>query len=187
MSGTFGFWFSSARGRFGLPRKRFFTGFTGMMLLWPLVFIAAVLPGCGGLAEDMAPGEDIALDVAACAATLLEEINFQDSLEAISDEMIAVIYQIPAGDVLEQRVYLSTGATAEEIAVFEAADTAAAQRIESAVWQRIADQKANFEDYLPAEMPRLEDPFIFVRGRYVVLCVSDHNEKAKAELGELLK
>ena len=100
--------------------------------------------------------------------------------------MIAAIYR-PAEDVVGQQVYVSTGATAEEIAVFEAVDADAAQRIEAAVLQRIADQKTSFEDYLPAELPRLEDPFLFVKGRYVVLCISDYNEEVEAELKELLK
>lgn len=175
--GKFGFCFFSDYGRSGLLKK--FIASKALPVL--LVFITAVLPGCNS------PAEDVTLDVAGCAATLLEEIAFQDTLTAIGDEMIAAIYQIPAEDVVEQQVYVSTGATAEEIAVFEAVDADAAQRIETAVLQRVADQKTSFEDYLPAELPRLEDPFFFVKGRYVVLCVSDHNEEVKTEIEELLK
>lgn len=175
--GKFGFCFFGNCGRFSLLRK--FIASKALPVL--LVFITAVLPGCNSSAED------VTLDVAECAGTLLEKIDFQDTLTAIGDEMIAAIYQIPAEDVVEQQVYVSTGATAEEIAVFEAVDADAAQRVETAVLQRVADQKTSFEDYLPAELPRLEDPFLFVKGRYVVLCVSDHNEEVEAELKELLQ
>ena len=150
-------------------------------LLVPLAFMAAIFPGCSRAAED------ITLNVEECAVILREKIAFQDTLAAIDDEMIAAIYRIAPEDVVEQQVYVSTGATAEEIAVFEAADAEAAQRIETAVWQRVADQKTSFADYLPAELPKLEDPFIFVKGRYVVFCVSDHNEEVKKELMALIK
>ncbi len=132
-------------------------------------------------------GDGVNLNVNECADRLQETIAFQDTLTAISNQMIATIYRIPAEDVVQQQVYISTGATAEEIAVFEAVNTEAAQRIETAVWQRVADQKASFEDYLPAELPKLTDPFVLVKGKYVILCVSDHNEEVKTELDKLFK
>lgn len=155
-----------------------------LLLLLLLLFVGSmVLPGCG----NRPVGDAVSLDVQECAARLQEKIAFVDTLAAISDRMIAAIYQVDAEDVVQQRVYAGTGATAEEIAVFEAVDAGAAQRIEAAVWQRIADQMANFEDYLPAELPKLTDPFVLVKGNYVILCVSEHNEEVKTELNELFK
>ena len=106
-------------------------------------------------------------------------------MNAVSDEMAATLYQISEQDAIKQKVYVSSGATAEEIAVFEAADADAAQRIEKAVLQRVAGQQASFKDYLPAELPKLNDPFIMVLDKYVVLCISDDNEKVKTELNRL--
>ena len=153
-----------------------------VMLLLMLFMAIMVLPGCSNQS-----GDDVTLNVNECADGLQETIAFQDTLTAISDQMITTIYRISAEDVAQQQVYVSTGATAEEIAVFEAVDTDAAQRIETAVWQRVADQKAGFEDYLPAELPKLADPFVLVKGKYVILCVSDHNEEVKTELDKLFK
>jgi hypothetical protein len=148
----------------------------GAVLL--LLFVAVmVFPGCGSQPEN-----DIILNVEECADTLLEAIDFQDTLTALEEQMIAAIYRISAEDIIKQKVYVSTGATAEEIAVFEATDADAAQRVEAAVWDRVAGQKVGFEDYLPAELPKLEDPFLLVKGRYVIFCVSDHKETVKAEL-----
>ena len=67
----------------------------------------------------------------------------------------------------------------EEIAVFEGKDEAAAGRIKTAVDQRIADQRAAFEDYNPEEQEKLSDPVIVTAGKYVILCVSNDNEAAK--------
>ena len=152
----------------------------GGLVLMVLIVVCTALSGCSN------SGDKLALDVDECADTLREKIPFQDTLTEISEDMIAVLYQISEGDAAKQKVYAGSGATAEEIAVFEAVDYAAVKRIEAAVWQRVADQKAAFEDYLPAELPKLTDPFLFVKNKYVILCISDHNEKVKTELNKLL-
>ena len=152
----------------------------GGLVLMALFVVCMALSGCSN------PDDKLALDINECADTLREAVPFQDALTEISGDMIAVLYQIPEQDAVKQKVYVGSGATAEEIAVFEAVDYGAVQRIEAAVWQRVADQKAAFEDYLPAELPKLTDPFLFVKNKYVILCVSDHNDKAKTELNKLL-
>ena len=151
----------------------------GGFVLIALFVVCMALPGCSK------PAAKITLDVDECADMLLETIAFQDILTAVSDEMAATLYQISEQDAIKQKVYVSSGATAEEIAVFEAADTDAAKRIEKAVLQRVAEQQASFKDYLPAELPKLNDPFILVRDKYVILCISDDNEKVKTKLDRL--
>lgn len=150
-----------------------------------LVFSATVmsLPGC----STRPAGEEVTINICECAGKFKETIAFQDTLTAISEEMITAIYRITAADVVQQQVFVSTGATAEEIAVFEAVDDKAAQRIELAVRERLTDQITSFKDYLPTELPKLEDPFIAIKGKYVILCVSDHNEDAKTVLNTFLK
>jgi hypothetical protein len=147
-----------------------------------LAFIAAVfaLPGCSSRSDD-----DIVLNVQECADKLLETIAFKDTLTEINEQAITTIYHIAAEDVLEKKVYVSTGATAEEIAVFEAIDHDAAKRVEAAVWQRVDKQKVGFRDYLPKELPKLKDPIVLVKGNYVIFCVSDHKEEVEAELKKL--
>ena len=171
-------------------RKRSFPENTQRLLRLPLLMLlliffttVTVLPGC----STRPAGEDLTLNVEECADTLRETIAFQDTLTAISAEMIAAIYQIPTANVVQQQVYVSTGATAEEIAVFEAVDNEAAQEIETAARERLANQITGFEDYLPAELPKLKDPFIAVKGKYVIVCVSNHNEDVKKVWDTFLK
>ncbi|NLX91473.1 MAG: DUF4358 domain-containing protein [Firmicutes bacterium] len=153
----------------------------GGFVLIALFAVCIALSGCNKPAAEI----EITLDVDECADVLLETIAFQDILTAVSDEMATTLYQISEQDAVKQKVYVSSGATAEEIAVFEAADAVAAKRIEKAVLQRVAEQQASFKDYLPAELPKLNDPFILVRDKYVILCISDDNEKVKTKLDRL--
>ncbi|NLP36349.1 MAG: DUF4358 domain-containing protein [Firmicutes bacterium] len=144
-----------------------------------VLFLLLSVVGCRQEAE-------VKLEVAECAHLLSETIAFQDSLTAVSDEMATVLYRLNEADVAAKKVYVSTGATAEEIAVFEAVDKEAAARIKEAVLQRAAEQEAAFRDYLPAEVPKLQKPYLYVVDRYVIFCVSNHNEAVKTAVEELL-
>ncbi|HAA38009.1 MAG TPA: hypothetical protein DCE00_03960 [Firmicutes bacterium] len=126
------------------------------------------------------------LQAAECAAVLAEKIPFADTLSPLSKEMGLVLYPVAAEDVAEHSIYVSTGATAEEIAVFAAVDSEAAERVKSAVLQRVEEQKASYAAYRPAELPKLEEPYLQVAGSYVIFCVSDHNDQVNKIVEQLL-
>ena len=123
--------------------------------------------------------KDVTIDVAALADALKSSVTFQDELAEPNESAIANIYAVDEADVAAKKIYVGSGATAEEIAVFEGKDEAAAGRIKTAVDQRIADQRSAFEDYNPEEQEKLSDPVIVTTGKYVILCVSNDNEAAK--------
>ena len=88
-------------------------------------------------------------------------------------------YGIDQKDVQQGAAYVSTGATAEEIAVFSCTDDSAAQRVESALKQRVDSQKQSYVDYVPKEMTKLNDAVLIRRGNLVALCISNDNATAK--------
>ena len=77
----------------------------------------------------------------------------------------------------------ASGASAHEIDCFEAKDESAAKEIESALKTRIENQKTAFKDYVPAEMDKLNNPVLVVDGKYVFMCLSNNNDKAKEIIG----
>lgn len=154
-----------------------------IIIILVLIAVLMIFTSCKNNDNDYNLNENnLDLNVSECADKLKENIPFDDTITAIDDKMSIAIYRINTEDVAKQKVYVSTGATAEQIAVFEATDDNAAKRIETAIMQRIADQIESYKDYLPEEVPKLSDPFIRVAGKYVILCVSDHNEDAEVVL-----
>ncbi len=142
-------------------------------LLLSLMTAAFLLSGCQNTKE-------VTIDVSALADDLKAAVPFEDELSELNDTAFPKIYKdIDETDIAAKKVYVSSGATAEEIAVFEAKDKDAAVRIRAAVDQRIADQRAGFEDYNPKEQDKLSDPVIVTTGSYVIVCVSDDNAAAK--------
>ena len=145
-----------------------------------LAALLILLPGCTG-------GGTRSADVEKIAEELISSVKFQDEMSKTGKDTAVKIYGMEAADVVRAGVYESTGATAEEVAAFEAKDGAAAARIREKVGERVETQRAGFQDYRPAEMEKLKDPVIAAKGNYVVLCVSGDNAKAKKVIGSYLK
>ena len=141
------------------------------------VVAAAVLMLSAGCAKQSAAPRTA--DVNAVADEIAKTVKFKDQMSPIAQKTAVNLYGLDAGDVAKARVYESTGATAEEVAAFEAKDDAAAAKAEQATQQRVEDQKAAFQDYQPKEMSKLKAPLIVRSGKYVVLVVADDTSAAK--------
>ena len=150
---------------------------------------AAGFTACGGSDSSSKGGDTPASaaeqknetkDVAAVADKLKSDIKYADELNELDKAMVSKIIGVNDDLYTAGKVYIgSGGATAEEIACFEAKDEAAAGEIKKALEARIESQKAAFENYQPKEMTKLNDPVLVVSGKYVFMCLSDDNAKAK--------
>lgn len=164
-----------------------------LTLIAALAVCAVGLTSCGGddsssagdtgSTADSAPA-DVTKDVAAIADKLASDIKYADALNELDNAMVAKIIGVKDDLYTAGKVYVgSGGATAEEIACFEAKDEAAAAEIKKALETRIENQKAAFENYQPKEMTKLGDPVLTVSGKYVFMCISDDNAKAREIIG----
>lgn len=122
----------------------------------------------------------VSVDINTLATDLKDNGVYKDQLSEIDDTTGLTLYGIAADDVKDCIVILGSGATAEEIAVFEAADSEAAAAIKTACENRIDTQEAACENYLPDEMPKLASAVVVESGNYVILCVSEDSEKANS-------
>lgn len=131
-----------------------------------IFILAAVvaLAACGG--KSGSP-----IDAQALANELMEKVGFVDELNQISPEMVSKLYGIDNAE--EAYVYMGSGATAEEVAVFKFADEQAAKDGLAKAEQRIASQKDSFANYIPEEVARLDDAVIKQSGEYLAVCVSE--------------
>lgn len=143
--------------------------------------IAAVtltFSGCGSKSEPEINIDDLAADLASGVA-------FDDELSLIDDGMITMVYDT---DVFEDAVlYMGSGATAEEIAVFACEDkTAAAGALDEAK-AHIESQIVSYEDYVPEEVQRLEEAIVRQEGRYVIVVVTADTDAAEKVIDGYLK
>lgn len=119
------------------------------------------------------------IDVKQLGTNLATEITYEDEVAEIDLDTAKNIYDFGEAEVTEYSIYVSSGATAEEIAVISCKDSVSAKKIEEAFETRIKNQKTSFQDYVPEELKKLEKAVVIKKGNTVILSVSNEEEKAK--------
>ena len=112
-----------------------------------------------------------AVDAGALARDLVENVPFQDELNPVDGDIAAMLYDISGAE--EAYVYVSSGATAEEVAVFTFPNEGAAEAALEKAEARITAQEESYALYIPQEVPRLENAVVRRVGCCVIVCVSD--------------
>lgn len=131
-------------------------------------------------AEDSADAtENKSVDAKAIADSLLSEISYTDQLSAVDLDTAKMFLNFADVEINEAYIYESSGATAEEIVVLVCKDSDSAAKAKSAFEQRVSEQKENFTDYVPEEVPKLNDAVIITSREYAILSVSGDSAKAK--------
>lgn len=145
------------------------------MLICVLVLsLAIVFVGCNG--DDKKEWTSFTEPL---GTSLVEEVPFDDEMVAIDMNLISTMYGIDNTNLVDYKVYMASGGTADEIAIFFAKDEEKAAELKEVVNTRVQDQIKVMENYLPDEVSKLENALIYSEGPYVVLCVSGDTEKAK--------
>lgn len=140
-----------------------------MKKIWGIAAaIAVFLAGCGNSAKE--------IDAAALAESLVNEITYEDKLESVDADTISMYIEVPENT--ESVMYMGSGSTAEEVAVFTSEDAETAGETLKKVQEHLDDQTASFQAYKAEEAKRVEDAVLKQEGKYVILCVSGDADKA---------
>lgn len=137
-----------------------------MKRMIPLLLVFALLTACGGKDSEKTVDPQEVVD------TYLDSQAYTDHLEALDSEIALTMLGVDTEDVTDSQVYLSEGATAEELTVITAKDVDAAQRVSDALTQHVADQKTAMENYQPGEVDKLDHAVQRTVGNVVILMVA---------------
>lgn len=121
--------------------------------------------------------ENTRINIEELSADLISNVKFADEMTKINEKTVESLYDI--NYAVFQQVYISSGATAEEVAVFELKDENDADKALDAVKQRINVQKQDFKTYNPEEILKLDNAIVKKVGRHVIACISDDDEADK--------
>lgn len=155
---------------------------TKVMSVVCVLALLLTLTACGG--SDSQPQKS----AAEIADAIYSTQTFQDTLNAIDSDMLGDYYRIDAADLTDSKVYVSGSfSTAEEIAVFQASSSDAVENIKKAIDARLEDLKLAFENYVPGEMTKINDPVLITKGTTVVLVLADDTAAVSDQVNELLK
>lgn len=149
---------------------------TGIIILIIIIFAEVIL----FYNED----KEIIIDINELAKDIMENSKFEDELNKADNETVTNLYGIQ--NAVSQIVYMSSGATAEEIAIFEFKDKNESKIALEKARQRIENQKKSFEDYVPKEMQKLEEAIIMSKNKYIIVCVTDHQKDVEKILNKYI-
>ncbi|MDD4511077.1 MAG: DUF4358 domain-containing protein [Oscillospiraceae bacterium] len=130
------------------------------------------LAACGG-------GKTV--DIKTLPEAILEKVTFGDQLSELDEGAIANLYTVPEG--VTARVFLGSGATSEEIAVFQCPDAQTAKTMLENAKTHISDRITAFENYLPEQVQTLNDAIVEQIGNTVVVCVTKNVSAARQVIG----
>ena len=153
-----------------------------------ILAFCAVLSACGGQNGQAGAGKQTEsqtgkqADAGEIGKKLAEALAFEDELTLADEDMAGMLYT-----AVQSSVYISSGATAEEIAVFEFETEEDCKEAVSLAEQRIEDQKEAFASYVPKEVKRLDGAVVKQYGRFLAVCVCDDGRKAEDLLAELFQ
>ena len=121
----------------------------------------------------------IEINVEDLATKMQQSGAFEDELVKIDSEMIMNDYNFTTDEVAEFVSYQGSGATSEEIVILKVKDKSDLNSIKDKINARIAERKEAFQSYLPKEVFKLENCNLITKDNYIILCISNNEEKAK--------
>lgn len=119
-------------------------------------------------------------DADAVADALNAELEFGEMLEKSTADAAYSVYGINPALCSKAAIYMGSGATADEIAVFNCIDEAAFEAVYDAVEERLDYLHEGYSSYGPQEIPKIEAASIIKKGNAVIFCICENPENAEA-------
>ena len=112
------------------------------------------------------------------AEDLIAAQIFEDDLSIIDENNIIKKYNFNKENFKNIISYVGTGATVEEILIIEVSDKNKINEFKKIIETKIEELKINFQSYLPKEVFKLENCNLITKDNYIILCISNNDEKA---------
>lgn len=128
--------------------------------------------------------KDITVDAEKLANELQSETVTSDTLSSTAEQLLSSIYFVDDDQMAKGAAYMSSGATACEVAVIECKESAQTSEVEKLFKTRVANQSELFASYNAGEVSKLDKAIIKTSGKYAVLVVCDDTDKAESILKE---
>lgn len=137
------------------------------------IFVAiAILFSFGACVKE----EKTNYDAEAVADALNSGLSFGEALEKSTADAAYSIYGIDPALCTNAAIYVGSGATADEVAVFNCVDSDAAKSVLEAVNSRVEYLKEGYSSYGPDQVPKIDSAAIVTLDNNVILCICDNPE-----------
>ncbi|MBQ7706385.1 MAG: DUF4358 domain-containing protein [Lachnospiraceae bacterium] len=151
-----------------------------VLLSLTLVFSLAACGGKGNKSDE-AGNTDANIDVNTLADAIKNGGDFKDNLASVDKSigLTRVLSNVDESMVEEAAFYTNSSSSAEEIIVIKTTSADYVKVMTAAFDVRISNQKVACKDYLPDELPKLDNALKYTNGKYAILVISNDSAKAK--------
>ena len=153
---------------------------TAMMLTAALCLGLTACGGSGTADGKQPPAADVVTAVAA-------QVAFKDNMALVDQALFSNFYRIDQEKVADTAMYTGSRATAEEVTVIKMKNATDVQLAKDAFAERLADQKLAYENYVPEELPKIENAVVYTNGAYAILVVANDTSKVEKTFVAQLK
>ena len=137
-----------------------------------LLLCAAMLVGLLGCSKE-APKT---INIDALTATLLDQVTFDTPLADTGADAALYYPALPQNSMF--RLFIGSGYYADELAVITLASEKDADTAKAAIDEHLSQKKGEFLNYLPNEVPKIENAIVWQEGRYIVVVITADTETA---------
>lgn len=135
---------------------------------------ASSLYGCSSNNNDT-----VSIDTNKLISSITSEVAFEDTLIEVADDYSQMLYGVSSDMYNDCRVFTGSGATSEQIALYDCVSADAAKQVYDILKEYIAALTDSYASYIPAEVERLEHTFLDYNDHYVFLCVTADYETSE--------
>ncbi len=122
------------------------------------------------------------------ANNIINNLSFTYDMNKVSDGLIYNLYKVKTEFLKSAAVYMSSGAVADEVTVFELDPASGTD--ENLIRQKITDhinaRIDQMEDYNPQEVKKLKNAVVYVKDGVAVLCVCNNPKEAEKKIADIL-
>ena len=128
----------------------------------------------------------IEIDIEELGKKISESGVFQDEIAKVDKEIVYKAYGFNDNLIKEIVSYQGSGATSEEILILQVNEKENLNEVKEMINNRIEERKEIFVSYLPKEVYKLENNIFRVYNNYIIMCISNDNEKVNEIINQII-
>ena len=152
-----------------------------------IIIIALIIIVCIFLAINFNNKQNIIeIDIEELGKKISESGVFQDEIAKVDKEIVYKAYGFNDNLIKEIVSYQGSGATSEEILILQVNEKENLNEVKEMINNRIEERKEIFVSYLPKEVYKLENNIFRVYNNYIIMCISNDNEKVDEIVNQII-
>ena len=156
-------------------------------VLISIIVIVAIVAIVGVIVLVNNRNSNIQIDIEELSTQIIESGSFSDELAKVDSQMVMNDYSFTSDEIKEIVSYQGSGATSEELVILEVNDKSFLSSVKNKVNTRLDERKEAFESYLPAEVFKIDNSLLEVKGNYLIMCISNDSNKVNEVINNYIK